>query len=182
MRTSYALAMLAGAAVAYDKNTLGPRDFPAEVQDFSFAESTFTNEAYRGYINYDADTFIAIEAFMMELTTLRKKTAQLEKDANEVKTVLRPKIKGDLGTLQATVEQNRQQIATNATNITNNKTEIGKLQERLEDLKKRVAINADGLILFCHRWLYAPVTPTECGWVYEDPANHLKDVYWAAFL
>ena len=113
MRTSYSLAMLVGAAVAYDKNTLGPRDFLAEADSFSFAESTFTNENYKGFVKYDADVFIAIGAFMMEIATLRKKTAQLEKDANAV-IPWRNKIKGDLGTLEKTVEQNRLQIIKNA--------------------------------------------------------------------
>ena len=144
---------------------------------FNFDDTWATNGDFVKGVNTISDEYIAIEAFSNALQTLGKQIGDLKSDADNHKDVTIPKIQGDLTKLQGDVAKNKQDIATNNGNLLKNWDDAKGLADKLEDLAGRVCLNEKALVLFCHRFIFAPTLPAECVPILYSEAEHLNWQY-----
>jgi hypothetical protein len=98
---------------------------------------------------------------------------ELREDAELLDRHIDEVITPDLDKLTSDVEDNRNDIETNGGDIDANRGCIQDAWGRIDDLAHRVCLNHDGLVLFCHRFLYATPIPEECKPILFDSGDRL---------
>jgi hypothetical protein len=104
-------------------------------------------------------------------------TDELRNDAEGLQGRIATELTPALDKLKDDVEGNRSDIENNSGDISENAGHIVRVNERLDDLAHRVCKNHDGLVLFCHRFIYTEFLPEECRPILADMGDRLGVQY-----
>ena len=137
-------------------------DIQAHAARFNFDSSFLNNDQYMAGIQNQADIYVAIEAFSTELKRGRAVINDLEMDVNDHTNNTIPAIVNDLDILNEIVHDHKVRTERHAMNIVDQNTQIEGLYAELLDIAESACSNEKALVLFCHKFIYAPQLPDEC--------------------